>query len=84
MVKVLDDLNEKEKYDPIFKAWLKKSTHNNISIILISQDYYELPKMAMIANCNMYHIFEPTKFKDFHFLNQVKASMDVTLKEFNL
>ena len=41
---ILNDLNEKEMNDPRVQAMFKRSRHNNLSIFLISQDYYELPK----------------------------------------
>ena len=41
---ILDDLNEKEMLDPRVQAMFKRSRHNNLSIFIISQDYYELPK----------------------------------------
>ena len=62
----------------------KRGRHNNLSIFIISQDYYELPKRTIRANCNIYHIFEPNNFRDVQNLYQDKASMDMTLKEFNL
>ena len=41
---ILDDLNEKEMNDPRVQAMFKRSRHNNLSIFIISQDYYELSK----------------------------------------
>ena len=38
---ILDDLNEKEMNDPRVQAMFKRSRHNNLSIFIISQDYYE-------------------------------------------
>ena len=40
----LDDLNEKEMNDPRVQAIFKRSRDNNLSIFIISQDYYELRK----------------------------------------
>ena len=40
----LDDLNQKEMDDPRVQAMFKRSRHNNLSIFIISQDYYELSK----------------------------------------
>ena len=37
---ILDDLNEKEMIDPRVQAMFKRSRHNNLSIFIISQDYY--------------------------------------------
>ena len=53
---ILDDLNEKELNDPRVQAMFKRSIHNNLSIFIISQDYYELPKRTIRANGNIYHI----------------------------
>ena len=81
---ILDDLNEKEMNDPRVQAMFKRSRHNNLSIFIISQDYYELPKRTIRANGNIYHIFKPNNFRDVQNLYQDKASMDMTLNEFKL
>ena len=41
---ILDDPNEKEMSDKRVKALFKRGRHKNISIFIISQDYYEIPK----------------------------------------
>ena len=41
---ILHDLNEKEMNDPRVQALFKTSRHYNLSIFIISQDYYELPQ----------------------------------------
>ena len=79
---ILDDLNEKEMNDPRVQAMFKRSRHNNLSIFIISQDYYELPKKTIRANGNIYHIFKPNNFLDVRNIYQDKASMDMTLDEF--
>ena len=79
---ILDDLNEKEMNDPRVQAMFKRSRHNNLSIFIISQDYYELPKKTIGANGNIYHIFKPNNFLHVRNIYQDKASMDMTLEEF--
>ena len=79
---ILDDLNEKELNDPRVQATFRRSKHNNLSIFIISQVYYELPKRTIRRNGNLYHIFEPNKFLDVRKIYQDKASMDMTLDEF--
>ena len=69
-------------YDPRVQAMFKRSRHNNLSIIIISQDYYELPKKTIRANGNAYHIFKQNNFLDARNIYQDKASMDMTLDEF--
>ena len=78
----LDDLNEKDMHDPRIQAMLKRSRHNNLSIFIISQDFYEIPKRTIPANENIYHIFKPNIFRDVKNLYQDKASKDMTLNEF--
>ena len=68
----------------MIQAMMKRSRHNNLSIFLISQDYYELPKRTIRANGNIYHIFISNNFKDVQTLYQDNASMDMTLNEFKL
>ena len=80
---ILDDLNEKEINNERIQAMFKRGRHNNLSIFIISQDYYELPKKTIRANGNIFHIFKPNNFRDVINLYQDKASMDMTLNEFN-
>ena len=65
--------------DPRVKAMFKRSRQNSLSIFIISQDYYELPKGTIRANGNIYHIFIPNNFRDVQNLYQDQASMDMTL-----
>ena len=80
---ILDDPNGKERNNSRVQAAFKRSKHNNLSIFMFSQGYYELPKTTIRANGNIYHIFKPNKFRDVQKLYQDKASMDMTLDEFN-
>ena len=50
---LLDDPNEKEMIDPRVQAMFKMSRHKNLSIFIISPDYYELPKRTIQANGNI-------------------------------
>ena len=79
---ILDDLNQKEMDDPRVQAMFKRSRHNNLSVFIISQDYYELSKKTVRCNGNIYHIFKPNNFRDVINLFQDKASMDMNLNEF--
>ena len=81
---ILDYLNQKEMEDPRVQAMFKRSRHNNLSIFIISQDYFELPKRTIRTNGNIYHIFKPNNFRDVQNLYQDKASMDMTYNEFKL
>ena len=60
----------------------KISRHNNLSIFIISQDYYEHPRRTIRANGTNYHIFKPNSFRDVMNIYQDKSSMDMTLNEF--
>ena len=60
----------------------KRSKQSNLSIFIISRDYYELPKKTVRAYGNIYHLFKPNNFLDVRNIYQVKASMDMTLDEF--
>ena len=53
-----------------------------MSIFIISQDQYELPKRSIRANGNIYHIFKPNNFRDVQNFYQDRASMDMTPNEF--
>ena len=81
---ILDELNEKQFINEKIQAMFKRGRHNNLSIFIISQDYYELPKRTIRANGNIYHIFKPKNFRDVQTFYQDKVSMDMTLKEFKL
>ena len=81
---ILDDLNQKEMDDPRVQAMFKRSRHNQLSIFIISQDYYELSKKTIRCNGNIFHKFKPNNFRDVLNLYQDKSSMDMTLNEFKL
>ena len=81
---ILDDLNENEMKDERVQALFKRSRHNNISVFIISQDYYELPKRTIRANSNVFHLFKPNNIRDVQNLFQDKASMDMIIDEFKL
>ena len=81
-INLSDDLNQKEKEDSRFQAMFKRSTHNNMSIFVFSQDYYELSKRTIRCNGNIYHIFKTNNYRDVHNLYQDKASTDIILNEF--
>ena len=59
----------------------KRAEYNNLSIFIISQDYYELPKKTIRANGNIYHIIKSNNFSDVQNLYQDKTSMDMTVNE---
>ena len=81
---ILDYLNEKEMNDPRVQARFERSRHSNLSIFIISQDYYEVPKRTIRANGNIYHIYKANNFRDVLNLYQDKSSMVMTLNEFKL
>ena len=81
---ILDDLNQKEINSYKIKAMFKRGRHNNLSIFIISQDYYELPKRTIRYNGNILHLFKPNKYLDVRNIYQNKASMDMTLNDFKL
>ena len=60
----------------------KRSRHINLSVFIISQDYYELGKKTIRCNGNIFHIVKPNNFRDVLNLYQDKNSMDMTLNEF--
>ena len=62
----------------------KRRRHNNLSIFIISQDYYELPKRTVRCNGNIFHLLKPNNYLDVRNIYQDKASMDMTLNEFKL
>ena len=79
---ILDDLNEKEINNEKIQAMFKRSRHNNLSIFIITQDYYELPKKTIRANGNIFHLFKTNNYLDIRNIYQDKASIDMTLDEF--
>ena len=78
----LDDLNQNEMEDARVQAMFKRSSHNNISVFILIQDYYELSKRRIRCNSNICHIFKPNKFRDVQNLYQDKASMGMNPNEF--
>ena len=67
-----DDLNGKEMNDPRVQAIFKRSRHNRLSIFIIRQDYYEIPKRTIRATGNIYHIFKPNIFRDVQISIRIK------------
>ena len=67
--------------DPRVQEMLKRSRHNNLSISIISQDYYDLPMKTIRVSGNIYHFLKSNNFRDLQNLYQDKASMDMTLNE---
>ena len=70
--------------DPRVQAMLKRSRHKNLSVFVIGQDYYELPKKSIRANGTFYHIFKPEIFRELLNTHLDKSSIDMTLNEFKL
>ena len=60
----------------------KRSRHNYLTIFIISQHYYELPKKTIRAKGIIYHMFKPNNFPDVRNIYQDKFSMDMTHVEF--
>ena len=79
---ILDDLNEKEINNEKIQAMFNRGRHNNLSIFIISQDYYEKPKRTIRCNGNVFHLFKPNNYLDVRNIYQDKASMHMTLDEF--
>ena len=80
-INILDNFNERDMNDPRVPAMFKRSRHNSLSIFIISQDYYELPKRTVRADRNIYHIFKAKYYRDVQNLYQDKTSKDMTLDE---
>ena len=70
--------------DPGVQARFKISRKNNLSIFLISQDYYKPPTRTIRANAIIYHSFKPNSFRDVLSLHQDKCSVAMFLNEFKL
>ena len=59
----------------------ERSRHNNLSVFIISQDYYNFPKRTIRANGTVHHIFKPNNFLDVRNIYQEEVSMDMPLDE---
>ena len=81
---ILDDFNQKEMDDSRGQAMFKRSRHNNLSIFIKSQDYYEISKKTIRCIGNIFHIFKPNNFRDVLYLYQDRSSMDMTLNKLKL
>ena len=68
--------------DPRLQAMFKRSRHNNLSIFIINQDFYEIPNRTIPAHGSIYHIFKLNSSRDVQSFYQEKASMDMNLNEF--
>ena len=81
-ISILYDLGGKKLNDPRVQALFKRSIQEKLSIFLISQDYYELPKRTIRANAKISLSFKPNNFRDILLLRKCKASLDMILSEF--
>ena len=70
--------------DPRVQARLKRLRHNNLSILIINQDYIKIPNRNIWANGIIYHIFKPINFRDVLNIYQDKSSMDMIFNEFKI
>ena len=62
----------------------KRSKHYNVSIFLINQEDYELPKRTLWANGYIYRIFKQNDFRYVQNFHQDKAIIDKTPNKFKL
>ena len=70
---VLNDLNEKEKNNSRVQAMFKQSRHNNLSIFITSQGYYEIAKRTIRAIGIICHKFMLNNSRDVQNFHQDKA-----------
>ena len=70
--------------DPRVQAKFKRSKQNNLSISIISQDYFELTKRILRANSNICHKFKLNDFRGVININQDKRSMNMTLNDIKI
>ena len=62
----------------------KRSRRSNISIFIVNQGQYELPRITFSANGILYHIFKPNNSRDIQHFYEDKASMDLTINEIKI
>ena len=67
---------------PRVQAMFTKPRYNNLSIFIVNQEDYELPKRTIRANGNYHHILKQNIFRVVQNLYQDKASINMTLNEF--
>ena len=82
LIIIHDEFNEGEVNDPGVPALFERSRDNNLSIFIISQENYELPKRSIRANGNIYHISKPNILRDVLNIYQDKSSMEKNHNEF--
>ena len=58
--------------DPRVQAMFKRSRHNNLSTLMISQDCYELSEKTIRSNGSIYHIFRPNNFLNVRNIIKIK------------
>ena len=76
-----DDINERGMIDPRTQTLFKRSRHNNLSILTIIWDYYELSKRTLRADGNIFQIFKQHEYRDVQNLYQDNTGMGMTLDE---
>ena len=58
----------------------KRSEHNNLSIFIISQDHYQVPKRTIPDNSKIFHILKLNNYRDVQNLYQHKTFNDYNTK----
>ena len=81
VVTVWDNLNEIELNYFRVQALFKRSGCSNISIVLISQYYYDFTKRTSKTKANLSHIFQPNNFRDVQNFYPDKISTDMTINQ---
>ena len=79
---ILDDLNKDQLNDKRLQMLFKRGRHNNISVVVISHGFYELPKDTIRENSDIIHHFITNNFCNVESIHRQLSSTDMKIKEF--
>ena len=79
---ILDDLNKDQLNDKRVQMLFSRGRHNNLSLFVISQGFYSLPKDTIRENSSIIHHFITNNYCNVECLHRQLASTDMVIKEF--
>ena len=79
---ILDDLKKQQLKDERVQILFKRGRHNNLSIIVVTHGFYELPKNTIRENSPIIHHFITNNFANVECIHRQLASTDMLINKF--
>ena len=79
---ILDDLSKNQLNDKKVQMLFKRGRHNFVSVFIVSQGFYELPKETIRENSNLIHHFITNNYCNVEHIHRQLCSTDMKIGEF--